>query len=151
MNIQIRQALTTDIDLIHGIELSSFSSPWSKNSFMSALESDNIRIICAFDESSSNSAILGFAVYASVADEAELMDIAVAKEFRGLGIGNALITHMNAHLLSLGVSSVFLEVRLSNVNARSLYEKNGFSVIGIRKNYYSKPTEDAVLMSKPLI
>ena len=148
MNITIEKATPNAIDEIHGIENASFSSPWSKNSFLAAFEADSIHVYTARDADLGK--IIGFIVYASVSDEAELMDIATSPESRGCGAARMLMEHMIKHLDSLGVCSIFLEVRISNLPARSLYEKFGFSVIGVRKNYYTKPTEDALLMSRAL-
>lgn len=146
-NITIREASDTDIDSIHEIELDSFTVPWSKKSFESALKSENIKIYAAIKEGGN---IIGFGCAASLPPESEILNIAVSKSHRGLGIGKQLLLTMLEYAKSTGAESAYLEVRESNTPAMTLYEKAGFIKIGIRKNYYTKPAENAVIMVKNL-
>lgn len=88
----------------------------------------------------------GYICMSHVLDEAELVRIGVFPQYRGKGLGRALLHAGLAECARLGIAEVNLEVRQSNHTARALYEKLGFRPVGRRKNYYSKQGEDAVLM-----
>ena len=92
--------------------------------------------------------LLGYVWARFVLDEGEIGNIAVAPEHRRCGVGAALLGALFAESERRGAAVLRLEVRGSNLAARRLYEKNGFETVGKRKNYYEKPTEDAILMSK---
>jgi ribosomal-protein-alanine N-acetyltransferase len=81
-----------------------------------------------------------------VADEAEILKVSVAASARQKGVGYDLLDFTINYGSTRGVKNFFLELRTSNEAARRLYEKRGFVCVGTRKNYYSKPVEDAVLM-----
>ena len=83
-----------------------------------------------------------------IADEGDIGNVAVAPDSRRRGIGAALLKALFAESERRGAAVLQLEVRESNLAARRLYEKNGFEIVGKRKNYYEKPAEDAILMSK---
>ncbi|MBQ3591965.1 MAG: ribosomal protein S18-alanine N-acetyltransferase, partial [Clostridia bacterium] len=89
---------------------------------------------------------VGFGCILLAADEGELVDIAVSPAYRKMGLGQMLMTALLTEAANRGTAQVFLEVRQSNTPARTLYEKNGFTAIGLRKKYYKEPVEDAVLM-----
>lgn len=92
--------------------------------------------------------IVGFAGIMVVADEAELLNIAVTPSFRGRGIGQMLLDKMLTESAQRGTRRLLLEVRKSNVSAMQLYNKSRFVKLGERKNYYSHPKEDAVIMER---
>lgn len=94
--------------------------------------------------------VVGLLSYIQTDFEAELLDIAVEESMRGLGFGKALLMEMLHQLQEKGIPEVFLEVRKSNAIAKTLYRSFGFLEIGVRKEYYSHPVEDAVLMKKIL-
>ena len=81
-------------------------------------------------------------------DEGDIGNVAVAPDSRRRGSGAALLKALFAESERRGAAVLQLEVRESNFAARRLYEKNGFEIVGKRKNYYEKPAEDAILMSK---
>lgn len=95
-----------------------------------------------------NGEICGYAYCADAAGDAELLRIAVMPDFRRRGTGALLLSEMHAALKEKGIARVFLEVRESNVSARALYMSFGYREDGKRRNFYSDPKEDAVLMSK---
>ncbi len=126
------------------IEQKSFTHPWSKESFLNELEKPNsFKFVAIEDET-----VVGFAILETVLDEGNLLDIAVCEAYRKNGIGKALMKELVAVAVDKKLSFITLEVRASSTPAISLYEKFGFEVVGVRKNYYSKPVEDAVLMTK---
>ena len=95
-------------------------------------------------------AIVGFAVLRQVGDDGELLQIAVDKCARGRGVGDLLMNAALEYARNNALCSIFLEVRRGNIAAVGLYKKHGFNSVRIRKNYYSDPVEDAVVMVKPL-
>lgn len=145
--VTITEASDSLIEDILAIENEAFSCPWSKRSFQEAFESDNITIYVAQNEEGQ---LCGFACIMAIDFEAELLNIAVSKRFRRMGIGDALLQHSLDEVKNKNVTDVFLEVRMSNIAAQELYNKHGFEALGIRKKYYSDPTEDAVIMKKVL-
>jgi ribosomal-protein-alanine N-acetyltransferase len=90
----------------------------------------------------------GFAVWRSVADEAEIITIGVAPNARRQGIGSAILCIIEKNVKNQGVNKIFLEVALNNIAGKKLYENNGYKVVGIRPKYYDGI--DAVLMAKDL-
>ena len=97
-------------------------------------------------------ALLGFAVWSQVLDEAELLDIGVAPTARRQGLGARLLAEVIATARAAGATRLMLEVRAGNQAAQALYQRAGFMVTGRRKGYYPAPDgrEDACLMDKPL-
>jgi len=90
----------------------------------------------------------GYLLLSIVEDEGEVIQLAVNKGFRRKGFSTVLLNEVFSYCEKVCVKSVFLEVRISNSAAVSLYEKNGFIPIGKRKDYYSNPTEDAFVMKR---
>jgi len=99
-----------------------------------------------------NSFCVAAAWYATVADEAELLDIRVKESHQGTGLGRELLTQTLDALRVEGTAQVFLEVRRSNLVAQNLYRSLSFSEIGERTNYYPsrEGREDAILMALDL-
>ena len=94
--------------------------------------------------------MLGYVGMMFVLDEGYISNVAVAPAFRRRGIADALIAELLRRADALSLSFVTLEVREHNIPAISLYENNGFVRVGLRKNYYQKPCENAVLMTRYL-
>ena len=97
-----------------------------------------------------NGEVVGYLCGYTVADEAEILKLAVTVSCRRQGVAAQLLEYALAGLAAQGVSRVFLELRAGNQPARKLYEKIGFGHSGMRKGYYRNPLEDALLMAKPL-
>ena len=118
------------------------ADPWSENLFRAALENPGAAVLLAEEDG----AVLGYAVLSAMLDEGNLDNIAVAPEYRRRGVADALLgalTGFGRECLAL----LTLEVRASNAPAIALNEKHGFRPVGRRRNYYSDPREDAVLMT----
>ena len=98
----------------------------------------------------SDGQIVGFLVAHEIAGEWELENIAVAVDARGQGVGTALMRRLLERAVTSGANRLFLEVRESNTEARKLYERQGFQLVGRRNQYYSGPDEDALLFEKSL-
>ncbi len=142
---EIKKATPYMVDDIVNIEKISFTVPWSKKTFLEALESKYISTSVLLEE---DGTICGFCCMMAIGCEAELLNIAVLPEHRRKGYAALLLEKALLSLSENSVEDVFLEVRESNSPARRLYERFGFFEIGVRKNYYSQPKENAVLMQK---
>jgi ribosomal-protein-alanine N-acetyltransferase len=94
----------------------------------------------------SAAALIGYVVAWLVGDEAEVANLAVAPEWRGQGVGAALLDAALAEMRRGGAHVAHLEVRDSNMPARALYGSRGFTPVGRRRRYYQAPVEDAVLL-----
>lgn len=143
--ITIVKTEQSHLDEICKIENMCFSSPWSKNSFQFGLDNPNTQ---SYYSAIIDNKIVGYICIFHLFEEGELLNIAVNPEFRGMGIAQKLMDKMFETLKTKNVSRITLEVRESNTPAISLYTKNGFVPFAVRKNYYSKPTEDGIVMEK---
>ena len=142
--VAIRPMTEEDLPQVETIEQESFSMPWSLDAFRSTILREDTIYLAACREKE----ILGYCgMYVSF-DEGEIPNVAVKVACRNQGIGESMLTVLLERAANSGVTSVFLEVRESNQAARRLYEKLGFEEAGIRKNFYEKPRENAVIMWK---
>lgn len=141
---QIREMQEKDIVQVEEIEQRLFSVPWSEKSFLSACTvKENIYLVCMQGEK-----VAGYCGLWTVLGEGNITNMAVAEEYRRKGVAEALMEEMEQRGREKDVEVFFLEVRESNIPARRLYEKTGYEQIGIRKKFYEKPTENAIIMSK---
>ena len=141
--MKLNKASDSDCIKIANLESQVFSDPWSESSVLDNAHSDNYLIMCAKEDED----LLGYVIYMLLGEEAELLRIAVKEEARNRGIASQLLDIMVGRIADEAkeVKSLFLEVRENNVAARKLYEKTGFGEVGMRKNYYSNPTENAII------
>ena len=130
-----------DIDTLTLLETICFSSPWSYNAFLFEFTNDNSIFLIA----KKNNFILGYIGMHFALDEGYITNIAVFPQYRNIGAAKTLISALLYTADNLKLSFISLEVRCSNSNAISLYEKCGFKKQGIRKNFYEYPTEDAFI------
>ena len=130
-----------DVKTVAQIEKECFSLPWSEASFEDSLaREDTVFLVCEDQE------VVGYiGMYLSF-EEGEITNVAVTPSYRQRGCGNLLIQAIKEEAKARAAESVILEVRVSNVPAISLYKKHGFEEIGIRKNFYEHPSEDAIIM-----
>ena len=142
-DVIIRSHCENDLEQIAAIEKECFSQPWSINSLKDFANGAFSRILTA----ESKSKIAGYITYTHIFEEIQIANVAVSGNFRRKGIATMLIQNLLNEGLKNGVEVITLEVRNSNLAAIHLYENNGFERVGIRKNYYSNPTEDAILMN----
>lgn len=139
--IIIRQAVQNDLDKICVIENESFSVPWSREAFKQCLESIYRTYVATYADE-----VVGYVVLMMAEPEAEVLNIAVSKENRKHGIGEKLMDYSIDICKDRSIWDIFLEVRESNTAARQLYQKKGFVDLDIRRDYYSEPKEDAMIM-----
>lgn len=137
-----RQMELKDVDAVQLIEETSFAVPWSREAFLDELKNERARYIVG-EAAGEVVAYMGMWL---VFDEADIMNVAVLKKWRGRGIGRRLVEFAIKKAAEQGCTSMTLEVRRSNAPAIALYEKLGFKNGGARKNYYKNPTEDAIIM-----
>ena len=140
MNIVVMQE--RHLAALAEIERACFHAPWSENMLREEL-GKGIFLVAEQDGRTA-----GYVGCQTVLDEGYITNVAVSPDFRRQGIARALIAELTAKAEENKLAFVTLEVRESNLAARRLYEKNGFEIVGKRKNYYEKPAEDAILMSK---
>ena len=138
----IRQMAEEDVAAVAALEAESFSRPWSHDAFYKTLSDDNY-IVLVLKEAET---LLGYCVLLCTGGEADITNVCTCPAARGKGVATALLSALFAAGQARGVTDFFLEVREGNAPARRLYEKLGFEVIGLRKNYYEEPKENAVLM-----
>jgi ribosomal-protein-alanine N-acetyltransferase len=132
----------TDVSEVCLIEQEIFSDPWSKEDFMSAIcAPNNGYLVVVVDDK-----IVGYCGYWGIAGEGYIYNVAVKKEYRQQQIGYFMLQKMINDSKEEGIGSFTLEVRSSNIAAIRLYEALGFVAAGTRKDFYSKPKEDAVIM-----
>lgn len=131
---------------IAALEQICFSAPWSEASVRSECSNPLSDWLVAVEDER----VVGYVGSQSVPPEADVMNIAVAPEYRRQGIGSALIKALTELLHTKGIESLLLEVRASNDPAINLYQGFGFVQVGRRKKYYVNPTEDALILRKEL-
>ncbi len=142
--IKIRPMEKRDLEAVAEIEKSIFSQPWTRDGFYSSMVSkDTIYLVVEKEEE-----ICGYCGLLQALDEADITNVAVKETARGGGIAYRMLTELMRLGEEKGITAFTLEVRKSNAPALALYEKLGFEVAGIRKNFYDFPKEDAVIMWK---
>lgn len=137
----IREMTLEDLQEVAKIGAESSQSPWDEKSALTYFLREDTLFAVAEEEG-----ICGFAALLLTPPESDVLDIVVKKELRGRGTGTRLLDEICDLALLRGVDTIFLEVRPGNAPARRLYEKLGFTQIGIRKGYYTDPPEDAISM-----
>lgn len=140
----IRPVRTEDLSQVMQIEYASYSTPWTEATFRELLRRSDAVVIGA----EIDGRLVGYAAFWVVVDQGELGNIAVAPDRRGQGVGKKLLEAVIEEARGRAVRELFLEVRVSNDTAQRLYESHGFREVGRRRNYYSAPTEDALVMCK---
>lgn len=138
-NLNIRTMTETDVQAVAALEQENFSRPWTPAMILEELTQDCSRYFVA--EYDGN--VIGYGGMQIILDEGYVTNIAVSGEYRRRGVASALIERM----LREPVSFLSLEVRKSNAPAIALYRKFGFSECGLRRGYYTNPTEDALILT----
>ncbi len=141
---EIRAMQISDLEAVVCIEEKLFSQPWSKQGFLDSLQADNTIYLVAL----ADGIVAGYCGLLQVLDEADITNVAVDEAFQRRGIARELLQELFVRAQKKGITALTLEVRKSNVPAISLYESLGFENCGIRRNFYEKPLEDAVIMWK---
>jgi ribosomal-protein-alanine N-acetyltransferase len=143
----IRPMREGDLGAVMQIERRAYFSPWTEGIFRDCLR---VGYSCWVLEGGKG--LLGYGVLSSGAGEAHLLNICIAPEFQGQGLGRELLAHFVETARGHGAEALFLEVRPSNVAAVTLYESSGFNQVGCRRDYYPAPRgrEDALIFALAL-
>lgn len=144
--IKIEKMDESHVAPIAQLETLCFSDPWSENSIASELTSRLSYWLVAVEDGQ----VLGYIGSQSVLGESDMMNVAVHPDHRRRGIAEMLVTALSHDLKERDNVCLTLEVRASNMPAIGLYEKLGFVQVGLRKNYYRNPREDALILRKAL-
>ena len=142
--VRIVDSRPEHLDDILLMEQQCFSVPWTHEQLMAQL-SDFMHIFLAAEDE--NGRAVGYAGLMYVLDEGYISNVAVSPDRRREGIADMLLTELYERAKAKKLSFLTLEVRESNIPAQSLYKKHGYTEVGRRKAYYSRPKEDAVLMT----
>ena len=129
---------------VAALEAICFADPWSEKSVASELTNPLSLWLVALDDDR----VAGYVGSQSVMGESDMMNVAVHPDYRRQGIAEKLCLSLVEALSGKGNHSLTLEVRASNAPAKALYEKLGFQQVGLRKNYYRNPREDALILRK---
>ncbi len=143
-DIEIRPMTHDDTGEIALIEKECFSAPWSQDGLISELSNDGAVFLTAVIDGE----IAGYMGMHIVLDECYIANVAVKPQFRRQGIADKLLSRAEKEAMDKGCAFISLEVRVSNAPAIALYEKRGYVSLGERKNFYSDPTENALIMTK---
>ncbi|MBE6900540.1 MAG: ribosomal-protein-alanine N-acetyltransferase [Ruminococcaceae bacterium] len=142
MNFEIKRLSEENSAAVAEIEKLCFSKPWSEGTVSSEIKSGFSDFFGAFSEGE----LAGYIGGRTVCGETEIFNVAVSPKFRRNGIAKALIEKFIEAVKEKKTDVIFLEVRASNLPAIALYEKAGFVFCGLRKDYYTDPKENALLM-----
>ena len=145
MAANLLDAARSDVDELVALERACFSVPWTKGQIIAELPDRQHELLIARDEQGT---LLGYVGMMTVLDEGYIANVAVDPAYRRQGIGDRLIERLTEIAAERRLSFVTLEVRAGNRPAIALYEKHGFVPVGLRRNYYIQPREDALLMTK---
>ena len=144
MKIEIQRMQDEHIAAVADIERECFSTPWSENSLKAELEKDSSFFYVAATEEG----VVGYAGLQTVVGEGYITNVAVLPKMRRCGAAQMLMNALDEVMAREKLIFISLEVRKSNSAALNLYLKNGYRQVGIRKNFYRLPDEDAVIMTK---
>ena len=144
LKLQIVPMRVTDLPAVHAIERASFDSPWPPDAYRSELETNRLAqylVVRAGDD------VAAYGGMWLMVDEAHVITFAVHPAWRRQRVGERLLLSMLDLAVDAGAREATLEVRLSNLPARRLYEKFGFRPVGLRPRYYGDNNEDALIMT----
>lgn len=144
--MRIEKMTSGHLDDVYIIETECFLHPWSKQSLEEELNNETSLFLVAKEENE----VIGYIGMSIVIDEGYIFNVAVREKYRNKGVATALINELVTYGKKNNFSFITLEVRESNLPAISLYSKFGFIKAGERKDYYSNPKENAILLTKYL-
>jgi ribosomal-protein-alanine N-acetyltransferase len=139
-----RLATAADLDGVLAIEDASFNNPTTREWYEAELKRPEVCYIYVLR--TPDCPVAAFCAFWRVVDQIHINNLAVLPAWRGQGLASRLLADVMAEAASLGVDSATLEVRRSNTPALRLYAKAGFVEAGVRRNYYTQPVEDALVL-----
>ncbi len=131
-----------DVSEVVELERMSFTAPWSEAAFLGEI----LKLYSLIKVAALGGKIIGYICVEHIMDEGHILNLAVHPDFRRRSIGTKLLEEVMDELKKNDCRYLYLEVRVSNLGARKFYERSGFRVVNIRRNYYTSPIEDAALM-----
>ena len=140
----VRSASAADVPALLGIERAVFSDPWSAAAFQALMGPASLVGVV-------DGEVAGYVFARALADEGEILNIAVRGDRRTQGIGRLLLDSSVDQLQRNGARTVYLEVRASNASGQAFYRRMGFEEIGRRRGYYDKPHEDALVFARKIV
>jgi len=146
LTILVEPMTLSDLADVHRIERVSFSVPWPDDAYRSELTGNRL---ASYLVARANGAVVGYAGIWMMVDEAHITTFAVEPAWRRQRLGETLLVALLDLAIGRHAREATLEVRLSNLPARRLYEKYGFRPVGVRPRYYSDNGEDALIMTTP--
>ncbi len=141
--MEIRRAIPRDAKEIALLETEIFPDPWSEESVTSVISTEGAMCYTALNDGGE---VIAYIVARQIAPEGEIYRIATRPSARRRGVAYRLLDYAVKTERGRGLESLFLEVREQNTPARRLYKAYGFKEVGIRKNYYKAPTDNAIIM-----
>jgi len=144
LRVSVEPMTLDDLEAVHAIERASFSVPWPDDAYRNELLTNRL---ASYVVARAGDEIVGFGGLWVMVDEAHITTFAVDPRWRRRGVGEWLLLGLLARAVERNAREATLEVRLSNMPARRLYEKYGFRPVGIRPRYYSDNGEDALIMT----
>lgn len=140
--LKIVEMVPEDVPEVAAIERLIFSQPWSEKGFLDSLASPDTGYLVVKVQGK----VVGYCGFLQSFDEADITNVAVHPDWRGKGIAFQMLQMLMNQGKTRGIERYTLEVRVSNASAIHVYEKLGFASVGIRKNFYDMPREDAMIM-----
>ncbi len=147
-DVVVRAMVPADVRSVAEIEMETFSSPWREETFAGLLDRSGVELLVM---ESAADGVIGYAVLWCILDQGELANVAVSSRWRGRGLGRYLVSQVIEAARARDVTKIFLEVRASNERAAEIYRGFGFTDVGVRRDYYSDPREDARIMMATLV
>lgn len=139
--IDVRNMQEEDVEAVALLEERTFAEPWSAKSLNDFLKHGYAHFFVAILDDK----VAGYIGAYEAGDSMDITNVAVEEAYRKCGIGSSLVRKVVESARAAGSVMVSLEVRESNVRAIRLYEKEGFEYVGARKNFYSRPVENALI------
>lgn len=146
--MMIRKMQAEDLPQVAAIEQSLFGDPWSEKAFSETLDQEEADFIVVVNEQEE---VIGYCGTYRALDEAEIVNVAIKREYQNRGYGAEMVQALIDEEKKNGAVFFFLEVRESNLSAQCCYKKLGFKTIGIRKDFYESPKENALVMQMEVI
>jgi ribosomal-protein-alanine N-acetyltransferase len=150
VEFDLRRMRRDDLPQVLPIEQQSFSNPWPETTFLGEIQNIGLSypLVAAVRPGGE---IIGYVLYWLVGDEMQINNVAVHPDWRRRGLGERMLRAALDVAKAGGAATAVLEVRQSNLAARTLYERKlGFGFLALREDYYTGPTEDAIVLGLPL-
>ena len=143
----LRRAVATDVAALAALERAASLHPWNEAQLAAELERVLPDSVIVMD---GRAGVRAWCAYRVAVGELQILNLAVDPRARRRGLGRCLLETALRRGVTAAATRALLEVRASNAAARSLYAKFGFVPLGVRKNYYAEPIEDALVLARPL-